>query len=158
MRNGCYSGQQIDLDSLGYRDLVRFFKKTERDSSGCIVWTAALNSNGYGQFVFRRRNLQAHRVSYALAFEEIPSGKVLRHLCGNKSCVLPEHLKPGDMYANMLDDSSKLSAQDAIAIRKLYLTKRYTYREIGELFGVALHTVGGIVRGERHLYAEREAS
>ena len=44
---------------------------------------------------------------------------------------------------------AKLREQDVILIRELYLTLRYTQRELGEMFGVANSTISQIVNRKR---------
>jgi hypothetical protein len=78
----------------------RFWSKVDRSSEdGCWTWLGQTNQWGYGHF--RRtfapglyRTVKAHRFAYELVVEPIPSGLTLDHLCGNQSCIRPEHLEP----------------------------------------------------------------
>lgn len=54
---------------------------------------------GYGRF----RGERAHRYAYRLHKGEIPEGLMVRHLCGNKVCVNPDHLEVGTMADNAQD-------------------------------------------------------
>jgi len=73
----------------------RFWPKVEK-TSGCWNWTASLNTSGYGQIgsggQFGRPHL-AHRVAYELEVGPIPEGMQVDHLCFNRICVNPAHLR-----------------------------------------------------------------
>lgn len=73
----------------------RFWPKVLKDGSGCWIWTAAKNENGYGLFWDGSRLVKAHRFSYALYYGRlIPSDLELDHSCRNRICVNPKHLEP----------------------------------------------------------------
>ncbi len=67
----------------------------------CWQWTAAkttpnkVSTGGYGLFVVTmgENNKLAHRVSYEWAKGPIPAGLQIDHLCGNRACVRPDHLR-----------------------------------------------------------------
>jgi len=70
-------------------------KYIRKEGSGCWTWTG-VRSNGYGR-VWRldeKRYVPAHRLVYEVYVGSIPEGLELAHLCGNRGCVNPEHLKP----------------------------------------------------------------
>jgi len=78
----------------------RFWSKVDQTArGGCWAWLGQTNQWGYGHF---RRTLapgqyltvKAHRFAYELVVAPIPAGLTLDHLCGNQSCVRPEHLEP----------------------------------------------------------------
>ena len=76
---------------------LRFLSKIAFADHGCWEWLASLDRKGYGQFNagFKRGPmLRAHRLAYAYAYGEVPSGLDLDHLCGNRACVRPDHLEP----------------------------------------------------------------
>lgn len=74
----------------------RFMVKVEKTDT-CWNWTALTNQHGYGRFHVRegdsQRMLVAHRYSYELHVGPIPAGLILDHLCHNRACVNPEHLR-----------------------------------------------------------------
>jgi hypothetical protein len=85
----------------------RLAAKSQRNESGCLIWTGALKANGYGKLVFEGKNLHAHRAAYELAKGPIPEGLTLDHTCHtndskcpggdtcpHRACIDPDHLEP----------------------------------------------------------------
>lgn len=74
---------------------ARFMTNVEVDgSTGCWLWTAKLNRDGYGHFRLDGRRPGAHRVAYELFVGAIPEGLEIDHLCRVRHCVNPAHLEP----------------------------------------------------------------
>tara|TARA_R110002020_G_scaffold168090_4_gene356775 strand:+ start:285 stop:689 length:405 start_codon:yes stop_codon:yes gene_type:complete len=71
----------------------RFEDKYVPAEDGCWDWTASLSSSGYGQITIPGANLYAHRVSHTIHRGPIPEGRVIDHLCRNRTCVNPAHLE-----------------------------------------------------------------
>jgi hypothetical protein len=67
----------------------------------CWIWTASVNSKGYGCYSIDGKSHLAHRVAYESAVGPIPEGAQLDHLCRNVRCVNPEHLEPVTQVENM---------------------------------------------------------
>lgn len=68
------------------------------ENGGCIEWAGAKNNDGYGKMNFyhdgQHVQVYAHRVFWVLANrKEIPSHLVLDHICCNRACVNPAHLR-----------------------------------------------------------------
>ena len=68
----------------------------------CWEWTAAKNSNGYGNF----RSMSAHVVSYKFYKGDIPKALTVDHICNNRSCVNPNHLRLLTAYDNSMRGNS----------------------------------------------------
>jgi HNH endonuclease len=95
------------------RPLVeRFMEKVDKNGpvpalcpelGPCWVWTASVNSNGYGKIGVGGKLLAAHRLAYTHFVGEIPEGMEIRHHCDNPPCVNPAHLVPGTHGDNMQD-------------------------------------------------------
>lgn len=69
-------------------DEARFLAKIVRAPSGCWLWVAHLNADGYG--TFRSENgtmVLAHRWAYEHWVGPIPIGMTLDHLCRVRRCV-----------------------------------------------------------------------
>lgn len=73
-------------------DEERFWSKVDK-SGDCWIWTAATVANGYGIFRIRPGNRVAHRVSYEWKNGPIPTGYEVDHMCFNRACVRPSHLR-----------------------------------------------------------------
>lgn len=70
-------------------DPMQRLMKFVRHEGDCWLWTGSISSYGRGQFWFRGKMEQAHRVSYYLATGDMP--KVVYRYCENKTCVNPAH-------------------------------------------------------------------
>lgn len=81
------------------------------DDTPCWIWTGTYNSAGYPHMRMRRkrgakkgkvRGVLAHRMSIeAFKGRTLRRDQVCQHLCNNKSCVNPAHLKGGSQSSNM---------------------------------------------------------
>lgn len=69
----------------------------------CLIWTGAVNTQGYGIITVNGRTWRAHRLSYTLRHGDIPTGLVLDHfVCDIPACINPDHLRPVTQRENIL--------------------------------------------------------
>jgi hypothetical protein len=85
---------------------LRRFNSRINKGINCWEWTGYLSWNGYGQFKFAGRRAYAHRVSYELEYGEIPARLQIDHLCRNRKCVKPSHLRAVTQRENLLAEGS----------------------------------------------------
>ena len=60
---------------------------------GCVVWTGATDSGGYGRLQVNGRMVSAHRWAWERERGPIPDGAVLDHTCWERACCNVEHLR-----------------------------------------------------------------
>lgn len=90
----------------------RFWKYVaRRGPDECWDWTGAIHQiKGYGVFqdgtTHRKHVVYAHRFSWAVKHGETPAGQDVHHVCGNKRCVNPAHLRliPHEQHSGMHRD------------------------------------------------------
>lgn len=96
----------------------RFFAKVEK-TDGCWNWTAGLNRYGYGRFRGADKAVLAHRFAYEFLVGPISSGLQLDHICHNRRCVNPDHLR-----AVTNKENSENRAKNQSGIRGVHWNKR----------------------------------
>lgn len=106
--------------------IERFWSKVEvpYQPSCCWVWTSTLSPKGYGLWsIWKMGNLPAHRIAYTLLLGPIPDGFQLDHLCRNRSCVNPDHLRTVTNRENVLAGFG----HTAINARKTHCNRGHEY-------------------------------
>ena len=69
-----------------------FWGKVDKTNT-CWNWKSIINNHGYGIVIQNYKRLRAHRVAYEYVKGTIPDGYQIDHICENKICVNPEHLR-----------------------------------------------------------------
>lgn len=106
---GPASGRPIDFTLITKNDVQRFAAKCSDvdPETGCIEWLAGRFADGYGEFRWQGRKVKAHRFYFVLGHQrDIQPGMVLDHLCRNRGCVAPWHLREVTPRENTLADGS----------------------------------------------------
>jgi hypothetical protein len=84
----------------------------EDHETGCWVWSGTKIPSGYGR-VKRSHIISAHRLFYSWAYGPIPDGLVIDHMCKNRLCVNPDHLRAVDCRTNVIDNSASIQAENS---------------------------------------------
>lgn len=99
-----------------FEDHERFFKfiKVDDEPSGCWIYKGHTNG-GYGVFYFKKtvagKNVSflAHRIAWSIFKGSFQKGLVIDHICMNKACVNPDHLREVTIQTNVLENSKALA-------------------------------------------------
>lgn len=139
-----YSNSKLVMEEL-------FWEKVKKGNGDeCWEWLACKDPKGYGLIKLNGRNQFAHRIAWILTYGEIPDGLFALHKCDNPPCVRPDHIFLGTQADNRRDCvekgrqihgemnwNAKLTKDQVMEIRELYLTGNYTKSKLGKLFNVS---------------------
>lgn len=133
-------------------------------ATGCMV--SPKSDGGYLLILVWGRREKAHRfIAFSLLLHSDEErranrSKVVRHLCGNKACLNPEHLCLGTQSENLIDAiemgtyptgedswSAKLSQAQVDEIRTLYPGR--SQKQLANMFGVSQQQISKIVNGQK---------
>jgi hypothetical protein len=84
--------------------------------TGCHLWTGFRNADGYGRIAVGPGHRLVHRVAWEAVHGTIPEGMILMHICDNRRCCNPEHLKLGTRAENNRDRVEKGRGNGARAL------------------------------------------
>ena len=70
--------------------------------TNCIESKKGITNNGYSRIRVNDKNIQAHRWAWELVNGQIPDEFVIDHICRNRKCVLPEHLRMVTQQENIM--------------------------------------------------------
>lgn len=88
------------------------FHSMPEPNSGCQIWLAATDEDGYGFITRDGRQTRAHRAAYELEHGAIASGLVVDHLCRTPTCINHRHLEAVTVRVNTMRGISP-TAQNA---------------------------------------------
>lgn len=129
----------------------------------CWLWTDSTVTYGYGQLRVDGILQAAHRISFYLAYKEWPDNCL--HKCDVRHCIRPLHLFEGTHKDNIQDcklkgrrgfnpgpgiygedtNTAKLTNKEALKIRRLYATGKFSYQDLASRFGISKPNIGSIV-------------
>lgn len=131
----------------------------------CWICVSHRKTQGYPQTSRDGQPQRIYQFLYKLLKGPVSRGLEIRHLCGNKECIRPEHLEVGTRKDNMADairhgttlrgernPNVKLNAQIVDAIRKRRLHGE-PIQQVADAYGVSISTISQIANHKawRHL-------
>ena len=130
--------------------------------TGCWLWNAGADKDGYGKVFAGGATRPAHRIAYESVFGEgAASGVLVRHRCDTPACVNPDHLETGTFAENNRDRvvrgrslkgeksvSAKVSDDDVRTIRATYVPqcREFGLYALARRYGISRPAVGNIVK------------
>ncbi len=92
-------GVQLDID---YLKRINWWTRVAVGSPDeCWEWKLSIGSHGYGQTWDGQSVTTAQRVAWVLAHnQQIPGDLVVDHMCHNRTCCNPSHLRLLDRRTN----------------------------------------------------------
>lgn len=85
----------------------------------CLVWTGATLDNGYGIISIDGRVRLVHRVMFEHAVAPLESGMQVDHLCHNRACVEPSHLRQVTRFQNQANRAGPNANNRSSGIRNV---------------------------------------
>lgn len=124
------SGEIVSITRAS-KPIIKFIEEIEKSKNGCWNWRGSLNEKGYGQIWDGIKNVRAHRWSYEYFREPIADGLVVDHMCRNRACVNPWHLRTVSPKVNALENSF---GQSAINSRKTHCKRGHEFTQENTIF------------------------
>lgn len=98
---------------------MRFWSKVDK-SGDCWVWLGGQNKYGYGRFRFSSRKYEpAHRIAWGQVHPDETLPEMLDHICHNRLCVKPSHLRVANKKQNG-ENRSPASTYSKSGFRNVY--------------------------------------
>ena len=114
----------------------------------CIIPKGEVTRLGYIRLWNKGNRILAHRKAYQDAYGQIPDGFELDHICRNRGCSNPSHLRVVNHTDNMRNSSkTKLTLDDAKFIHRLHL-EGLNLRQISEKFNVTKQCIWRVLKGK----------
>lgn len=98
-------------------------ERTATAPNGCIIWTGATTTAGYGHLYADGRMIYAHRLVWKVSNGDIPAGMQIDHACRNRACCNLDHLRLVTNKENQENRSGEGRAGKFIGPRGVYWVK-----------------------------------
>ncbi len=100
---------QANVDQWFLEMSDKISKNSEMKPSGCREWLKGPYTNTYGKITGRmplekcKKTLYVHRIAYLVKerLVALPEGTEISHLCHNRRCVEPSHLRAEEHITNV---------------------------------------------------------
>jgi hypothetical protein len=155
------------------KDIKRVISKINTASGlgpkgDCWEWTGSLDNDGYGQITISKNGkYKIHRVVQEMATNKtITEGKCVMHKCDNPKCVkvfihlilgthqdnMTDKVNKGRAIGNYVDSedssNSKHTWKEISDIRMLWLTGKYTQKQLADKFITCRQNISDIINNK----------
>lgn len=159
---GCIKIRTVGLTlEEAFNRFLKFNPPLVVNKTGCTLWGASIDRDGYGNFSFMRKSLKSHRVALEIKLgRPIAPGLIAFHVCNSPACINPDHLKEATVQENnqYRDECSRTCKGEAHGNAKLtnekvmqirdYIAAGIPQRQIAKMFGVSQTTVNDVNTGK----------
>ncbi len=125
-----YTTNKMNTPRSDFTDKQRFLNKIIKttDKNSCWLYSGYKSKGGYCQFWSNGKTVLAHRYSYELHKNKIPSGLVIDHLCKTRNCVNPKHMEVVTLEENSLRGiTSQNNLKKEVCLRGHIFSEENTY-------------------------------
>ena len=133
-----WSAGSLEPTSLVHLERIdaRYDKPSEDE---CWVWTGYLNPKGYGRAPAgkvsdKAKSILTHRAMYELYVGQIPINLTIDHLCRNRACGNPKHLRILTLSENSRDNGYATRTHCPHGHEYTDENTRYSKQKDGRLF------------------------
>ena len=145
---------------LSFRRLKSFYRRIDiRTDDECWRWIGKVQSRTRGYLTVDGKRWLAHRLMYAITFDD-PGSYVVRHTCDTPNCCNPNHMILGTQLDNIKDrqdrnrqtrganhPKAKLTVDDVKTIRDLAM-QGISQKTLATQFNIGVRQISYIVKRE----------
>jgi hypothetical protein len=116
-----WAERQLKKDKTGGCAIISLVEAMcRKNDAGCWIWRGHTNERGYASWKPANHSMESvYRAIANAAHGPKPPGMLTRHLCHEKLCVNPEHLRYGTHHENMLDMQANGSIRSLFGPREV---------------------------------------
>lgn len=93
--------------NMTYTQFIEWCLGKAKIINGCLKWQTVTHKSGYPSARFGSKHLRVGRAVLQYFKGKPKEGQVMMHLCDERSCILPSHLKWGTNKENTQDMMNK---------------------------------------------------
>lgn len=117
------------------------------DSNGCYVCVShKVNQDGYFRKQWKDGAEMFHRFIYRAHFGEIPEGHEVDHICGNRACCNPKHLRVLSKLDHCIHTNKTRYADRKNNAKRIWLDTKCTGIHLSKEVGVSFSSTCAWIR------------